>query len=163
MAAIVKSAVIIVALLTIFVLCVASFHASNFQAANGFSPYGAKGVMSAVSSSGIIFALLGFEQADQLAGESKNPKRDIPRAVIGSVVIGVLIYDFFIGDILHGRLKMAEDVSGPIPESEPVATTMADSSAAEVPEARIPRSSETNVAADPTIQTQTPRDPRAGS
>src|SRR6185437_180906 len=31
-------------------------------------------------------------QADQLAGESKNPKRDIPRAVIGSTVIGVFIY-----------------------------------------------------------------------
>ena len=28
----------------------------------------------------------GFEQADQLAGESSNPKRDIPRAVIGSIV-----------------------------------------------------------------------------
>jgi amino acid transporter len=45
-----------------------------------------------VSSSGIIFALLGFEQADQLAGESANPKRDIPRAVIGSIVIGAIIY-----------------------------------------------------------------------
>ena len=44
---------------------------------------------SAVSTSGIIFALLGFEQADQLAGESSNPKRDIPRAVIGSIVIGI--------------------------------------------------------------------------
>ena len=75
-------------------------------------------------------------------------------------VIGVLIYDFFIGDILHGRLKMTENVSGPIPETEPV---MADSSTAEVPEARIPRSSETNVTGDPTIQTQTPRDPRAGA
>ena len=45
-----------------------------------------------MSTSGIIFALLGFEQADQLAGESANPKRDIPRAVIGSVLIGIIIY-----------------------------------------------------------------------
>ncbi len=50
-------------------------------------------------------------------------------------VIGVLIYDFFIGDILHGRLKMVEAVKGPIAETEPVATT-ADTTA-EVPEARI--------------------------
>src|SRR5580693_2105765 len=77
-------------------------------------------------------------------------------------IIGVLIYDFFIGDILHGRLKMVEAVEGPIAETEPVSTT-ADSSAAEVPEARIPRSSETNVTTDPTVQTQTPRDPRAGA
>jgi len=81
-----------VPLLTIFVLAIVSFHGSNFHAANGFNPYGAKGILSAVSTSGIVFALLGFEQADQLAGESKNPKRDIPRAVIGSTVIGVIIY-----------------------------------------------------------------------
>src|SRR6476646_9024089 len=61
-------------------------------AADGFNPYGAKGILAAVSTSGIIFALLGFEQADQLAGESANPKRDIPRAVIGSIIIGIIIY-----------------------------------------------------------------------
>jgi amino acid transporter len=81
-----------VPLLTIFVLALAQFHGSNFTAANGFNPAGAKGILTAVSSSGIIFALLGFEQADQLAGESANPKRDIPRAVIGSIVIGAIIY-----------------------------------------------------------------------
>src|SRR5881227_3692794 len=79
-------------LLTIFVLGIVNFHASNFTAADGFSPFGAKGVLAAVSTSGIIFALLGFEQADQLAGESARPKRDIPRAVILSVIIGAIIY-----------------------------------------------------------------------
>ncbi|MET7680610.1 APC family permease [Streptomyces sp. NPDC005423] len=79
-------------LLTIFVLAIVQFHGSNFTAADGFNPYGAKGILGAVSTSGIIFALLGFEQADQLAGESSNPKRDIPRAVIGSIVIGAIIY-----------------------------------------------------------------------
>ncbi|MFE9555528.1 APC family permease [Streptomyces sp. NPDC006692] len=79
-------------LLTIFVLAIVQFHGSNFTAADGFNPYGAKGILGAVSTSGIIFALLGFEQADQLAGESANPKRDIPRAVIGSIVIGAIIY-----------------------------------------------------------------------
>ena len=49
-------------------------------------------MLAAVSTSGIIFALLGFEQADQLAGESSNPKRDIPRAVIGAIAIGAVIY-----------------------------------------------------------------------
>jgi amino acid transporter len=79
-------------LLTIFVLGIVNFHASNFTAAEGFNPFGAKGVLAAVSTSGIIFALLGFEQADQLAGESARPKRDIPRAVIMSVIIGAVIY-----------------------------------------------------------------------
>jgi amino acid transporter len=78
--------------LTIVVLAITSFHGSNFSAADGFSPNGAAGVLAAVSTSGIIFALLGFEQADQLAGESANPKRDIPRAVIGAIAIGAVIY-----------------------------------------------------------------------
>jgi hypothetical protein len=30
---------------------------------------------------------------------------------------GVIICDLFIGDVLHARLKMVEDVAGPIPES----------------------------------------------
>jgi amino acid transporter len=81
-----------VPLLTIAVLAIVSFHPGNFTAADGFSPDGASGVLAAVSTSGIIFALLGFEQADQLAGESANPKRDIPRAVIGAIAIGAVIY-----------------------------------------------------------------------
>jgi amino acid transporter len=82
-----------VPLLAIFAVSIAGgLHPGNFTAADGFAPDGAKGILAAVATSGIIFAYLGFEQADQLAGESKNPKRDIPFAVIGSVVIGLIIY-----------------------------------------------------------------------
>ena len=35
-------------------------------------------------------------------------------------VIGVVIYDLFIGDVLYARLKMAEQVSGPIEETPAV-------------------------------------------
>ncbi|MCZ1012553.1 APC family permease [Streptomyces lydicus] len=76
---------------TIIVLAATTFHGENFGY-QGFAPFGAKGVLSAISTSGIIFALIGFEQADQLAGESRNPARDIPRAVIGSILVGALIY-----------------------------------------------------------------------
>ena len=75
----------------IIVFASTHFHGSNFGA-GGFAPSGSEGVLSAVSTSGIMFALLGFEQADQLAGESRNPQRDIPRAVIGSILLGTLIY-----------------------------------------------------------------------
>ncbi|WP_084316167.1 APC family permease [Actinospica robiniae] len=75
----------------IIVLATTHFHGSNFGA-GGFAPSGTEGVLSAVSTSGIMFALLGFEQADQLAGEARNPQKDIPRAVIGSILIGALVY-----------------------------------------------------------------------
>ncbi|MCW2574384.1 MAG: amino acid permease [Modestobacter sp.] len=82
-----------VPLLTILVVAlVGGLHPGNFHAADGFAPDGAKGVLAAVSTSGIIFSYLGFEQADQLAGECRRPKRDIPFAVIGSIVIGFIIY-----------------------------------------------------------------------
>lgn len=83
---------IAVPLLTILVLAIANFDTSNLTAANGFNPAGLKGIFAAVSTGGIIFSYLGFEQADQLAGESSNPKRDVPFAIIGSVAIGTVIY-----------------------------------------------------------------------
>jgi amino acid transporter len=83
---------IAVPLLTILVLAIATTHTGNFTAANGFNPGGFHGILAAVSTSGIIFSYLGFEQADQLAGESKNPRRDLPIAIIGSIVLGMIIY-----------------------------------------------------------------------
>ena len=35
-------------------------------------------------------------------------------------VIGVIIYDLFVGDVLHARLKLSEQVSGPIEETPAV-------------------------------------------
>ena len=49
-------------------------------------------MFTAVASGGVIFAYLGFEQAIQLGGESQNPRRNIPLAVIGSMVLGVVLY-----------------------------------------------------------------------
>jgi amino acid transporter len=68
------------------------FHGSNFGAGGGFMPYGTKALFAAIPSAGIIFAYLGFEQADQLAGEIKNPQRNLPRAIIYSILIGTAIY-----------------------------------------------------------------------
>jgi len=81
-----------VPLLTILVLSLTHFHTGNFSAADGFNPGGLKAILLAVSTSGIVFSYLGFEQADQLAGESRNPKRDIPLAIIGSIGIGTVVY-----------------------------------------------------------------------
>ena len=80
--------------LTIIVLLVSNFHGSNFSHGGGFFVHGTavKAILIAIPSGGIVFALLGFEQAVQLGGEAKNPKRDLPRAVILSILIGAGIY-----------------------------------------------------------------------
>ncbi|MEU6461127.1 APC family permease [Streptomyces sp. NPDC046976] len=113
---------IAIPLAAIFIIAIGNFHGSNFTS-EGFAPFGAKGVLGAISSSGIIFALLGFEQAIQLAGESRNPQRDLPRATLGSVAIGATIYMLlqivFIAALphsafAHGWAKLAyAGISGP--------------------------------------------------
>jgi glycerol uptake facilitator protein len=84
--------------------------------------------------------------------------------IVGPLIggtLGVVIYDLFIGDILHARLKMFQNVSGPIEETEPVNGAAVDEAAPDVPGARYPQASETNV--DPNVQRQTHPDQRSGS
>ncbi|MGH3570790.1 MAG: APC family permease [Pseudonocardiaceae bacterium] len=80
-----------VPVLTVVVLIVVSFQVSNFTAGGGFAPYGAHGVLAALPL-GVVFALQGFEQAAQMAGEARDPQRNVPRAVIGAVIVGTVLY-----------------------------------------------------------------------
>jgi amino acid transporter len=64
----------------------------HIDGSGGFAPFGAKGVLNAVVTSGIVFSYLGFEQADQLAGEVKNPQKVLPRAIITAMAIGTAVY-----------------------------------------------------------------------
>jgi amino acid transporter len=85
---------IAIPVLTIIVLLF-KFHGGNFgssAASGGFAPTGVKGVLSAVVGAGVVFSYLGFEQADQLAGEIKNAQKNLPRAIITAVAIGTAIY-----------------------------------------------------------------------
>jgi amino acid transporter len=85
---------VLIPVLTIVVMLTTHFHSSNFHADGGFFIKGdeIKDILIAIPTGGIVFALLGFEQAVQLGGESKNPKKDLPRAVILSILIGAAVY-----------------------------------------------------------------------
>ncbi|MFI5085780.1 MAG: APC family permease [Actinomycetales bacterium] len=63
----------------------------NFTS-HGFAPAGPAAVFTAISTAGITFSYLGFRQGIELAGETSNPKRNIPIAIIGSVGITSVIY-----------------------------------------------------------------------
>ncbi len=69
-----------------------SFDGGNFFDHGGFLPFGWNGVFAAVATGGVMFAMLGFRAAIELAGEAKNPGRDVPLAIIGSVLITGAIY-----------------------------------------------------------------------
>jgi amino acid transporter len=82
--------------LGIIVLVVVAFMVTRFHAANfnnhGFATDGLHGVLTAIATGGIVFSYLGFCQGIELAGETNNPKRNVPIAVIGSVLITGAIY-----------------------------------------------------------------------
>ena len=61
-----------VPVLAIIVLLAYRFHGGNFTAGGSFMPGGIKALFGALPAAGIIFAYSGFEQADQLAGESRT-------------------------------------------------------------------------------------------
>ncbi|MBS0605047.1 MAG: amino acid permease [Verrucomicrobia bacterium] len=67
------------------------FHPENLTA-GGFAPYGLKGILTALPAAGVIFSFIGYSTAILLAGESKNPQRNIPFAVIGSILICIVLY-----------------------------------------------------------------------
>ena len=91
------------------------FHGSNFGK-GGFMTDGWHGVFAA-SAAGVAFAMLGFEQADQLAGEIRNPQKNLPRAILGAFVLGTVIYVLlqivFIGalpgsQLVHGFANISD-------------------------------------------------------
>lgn len=80
---------VVPALIIIFLLM--HMDVSNF-AVQGANPGGIKGIFSAVTGAGIVFAFNGFRQPIEFAGEAKNPQRDIPLAIIFSVLVGLVVY-----------------------------------------------------------------------
>lgn len=55
-----------------------------------FMPYGMGGVMSAAAL--VFFAFIGFDAVTSAAEEVKNPKRDLPIGIIGSLVVCTILY-----------------------------------------------------------------------
>ena len=81
----------LVPFLAAFVVMGTRFDGGNFTRGGGFLPFGFHGVFAALTG-GVVFALQGFEQAVQLAGEARDPKRDLARAILGAMMIGAVLY-----------------------------------------------------------------------
>ena len=81
---------LVIPIATIAILMAYSFHPQNMTTLVSSTPV--SGIFTAVATSGIVFSFLGFQQAIALAGETRNPNRYVPIALISSVLIGMLIY-----------------------------------------------------------------------
>lgn len=104
---------VIIPSITMIVLLIAGLAGgggSNFSSASpgGFMPFGMHGVLVAISIGGILFAYSGFRQSLDLAAEGKNPKTDVPRAIITVMLSAIVIYTLlqiaFIAGLSHADL-----------------------------------------------------------
>ncbi len=77
-----------IALLVFFVVVAfTAFRAGNFEP---LAPMGAAGVTAAASR--LFFSYIGFDAASTAGEEAKNPRRDLPRAIIGSIALITALY-----------------------------------------------------------------------
>lgn len=73
-----------------FVIVAGLAHSHSHNLTDDFFHYGARGIFSAASV--LFFAYLGFDAVSTMAEEVKNPGRDIPIGLLGSMVICTFIY-----------------------------------------------------------------------
>lgn len=70
-----------------------------------FSPNGLGGVLKGVS--GVFFAYIGFDAISTTAEECRNPRRDLPRAIILALIITTVLY-IGISLVLTGMVNYTE-------------------------------------------------------
>ncbi len=95
---------ILVPVLTIICLFYAGLHAQNFgNSVETFMPFGVKSIFASVVACGVVMSFNGFQSPLTFSQEIESPKRQLPIAVIGSILIAFVIYVLlqavFIGSI----------------------------------------------------------------
>jgi basic amino acid/polyamine antiporter, APA family len=81
-----------------------------FQALLGFTPstYGVMGLISGASL--VFFAFIGFDVVATTAEEARNPQRDLPRGILGSLAICTVLY-VLVCIVITGMVKYT-DING---------------------------------------------------
>lgn len=69
---------IVVPVLTIILLFASGFNATNVDTGGGFAPYGGGGMLTAVIGAGLIYSFGGIQTPAIMAGEARDPRRNIP-------------------------------------------------------------------------------------
>nr|XP_016461366.1 PREDICTED: cationic amino acid transporter 1-like [Nicotiana tabacum] len=76
-------------LILLFIIVAGLIHADT-QNFTPFMPFGPRGVFKA--SAVLFFAYTGFDAVSTMAEETKNPARDIPIGLVGSVLLTTVLY-----------------------------------------------------------------------
>ncbi|MEM3830231.1 MAG: APC family permease [Conexivisphaerales archaeon] len=87
----IKLPILIILIIAVIVAGLAAGLGTNFSIPS-FAPFGVLPIFTAIPATGIIFAYLGFRQPIEMAGEAKNPTKDLPKAIILLVITVIIIY-----------------------------------------------------------------------
>ncbi|XP_043699640.1 cationic amino acid transporter 1-like isoform X2 [Telopea speciosissima] len=74
----------------ILFIIIAGLSKADIKNYTPFAPFGTRGVFSA--SAVLFFAYIGFDAVSTMAEETKNPARDIPIGLVGSMLITTVTY-----------------------------------------------------------------------
>lgn len=83
---------LLIPIATVILLMSKHFNVQNLVSGGQFMPYGWSSVFAALPLAGVIYSFIGFNPAIQLAAETKNPRRSIPIAIFGSLIICIILY-----------------------------------------------------------------------
>ncbi|EGG24082.1 putative cationic amino acid transporter [Cavenderia fasciculata] len=109
-----KIFVVIKIAIVLFVIVAGSVYADtkNWEP---FAPYGANGVFNAAAIT--FFAYLGFDGVCNVAEEVKNPQRDLPIGILGSLGISTILY-MLVAVVLTLMVPYSEmDISAPLSQA----------------------------------------------
>ncbi|MEV0147810.1 MULTISPECIES: amino acid permease [unclassified Nonomuraea] len=81
---------VIIKVIVLAFFCVVAFSAFQAQNFTPFAPLGVAGITAAASQ--VFFSYIGFDAASTAGEEAKNPRRDLPLAIIFSLVIVTVLY-----------------------------------------------------------------------
>ena len=75
-------------------LIASGFHSQNFAVGvnGGTHALNFAAVLTAVATAGIVFSFNGFQSPVNLAGEARNPGKNIPFAILGSIALATVVY-----------------------------------------------------------------------
>lgn len=109
----VNNVMVIVKLSVIFLFIVVSIPDVRWDNWSSFMPYGWSGVVQGASL--VFFAYIGFDAVSTAAEEAVNPQKDVPRGIIGSLLICTLLYIIVAGLLTaivpYTQLNVASPIS----------------------------------------------------
>ncbi|MEJ2866987.1 APC family permease [Actinomycetospora sp. OC33-EN08] len=83
---------ILIPVATVVLLVASGFDSSNLTDHGGFAPYGWSAALGSIATAGMVFAYTGFRNVVELSGEARDPRRTVPRALITTILVTIVLY-----------------------------------------------------------------------